>query len=93
MGMATNLRLGPDAEEAVRREAQRTGRSQQEVIREAIDRHLGLSEDKSPSGELGALIASGAVRPPRTPYRRVAKRLALPPGVTSADLIDRHDRI
>ena len=44
--MATNLWLGPDAAEAVRRKAERTGRSQQEVTREAIDVHLGLSAGK-----------------------------------------------
>lgn len=88
-----NLRLGADAEEAVRREAQRTGRSQQDVIREAVGRHLGLSAGESPRSDLSLLISTGAVRPPRTPYRRVVKRLSLPPGITSADLLDRDDRI
>lgn len=91
--MATNLRLRPDAEEAVRREAERTGRSQQEVIREAIDVHLGLSAGTDRNGELDALVATGTVRPPRASYRKVAKRLTLPPEVTSADLLDRDDRI
>ena len=91
--VATNLRLRPDAEEAVRLEAERTGRSQQEVIREAVDRHLGLSPHEARASELGVLIATGTVRPPRTPYRRATKRITLPAGVTSADLLDRHDRI
>ncbi len=88
-----NLRLGQDAEEAVRREAQRTGRSQQEVIREAVRRHLGLSGGESPRSELSMLVSTGTVRPPRSPHRRVVKRLNLPPGMTSADLLDRDDRI
>jgi hypothetical protein len=39
------------------------------------------------------LVGTGAVRRPRMPYRRVATRLRLPPGMTSADLLDRGDRI
>jgi hypothetical protein len=91
--MAMNLRLGPDAEEAVRREAQRTGRSQQDVIREAVSRHLGLPVGEGLRGDLSMLVSTGTVRPPRAPYRRVVKRLSLPPGITSADLLDRDDRI
>jgi hypothetical protein len=91
--MATNLRLSRDAEEAVRREAERTGRSQQDVIREAISRHLGLSAGQGPNGDLGVLVSTGTVRPPRVAYRKLAKRLSLPTGVTSADLLDRGDRI
>lgn len=90
--MAMNLRLAPEAEEAVRREAQRTGRSQQDVIREAVGRHLGLPAGEATRGDLTTLVSTGTVRPPRTPYRRV-KRLRLPPGISSADLLDRDDRI
>ena len=92
-GVAMNLRLSPEAEEAVRREAERTGRSQQEVIREAIGRHLGLVTGESVRSELGLLVSMGNVRTPRAPSRKVAKRLTLPPGMTSADLLDRGDRI
>jgi hypothetical protein len=91
--VATNLRLRSDAEEAVRREAQRTGRSQQDVIRDAIDRHLGLSAASGGSGELDVLITSGAVRRPRSPYRKATKRLQLPGGTSSIGLLDRDDRI
>lgn len=91
--MAMNLRLDSDAEEAVRREAKRVGRSQQDVIREAVSRHLGITRGDSPRGELSMLVATGTVRAPRTPYQRVTKRLSLPPGVTSASLLDREDRI
>lgn len=95
-GMATNLRLSPEAEEAVRAEARRSSRSQQEVIRAAINRYLSLTPEADSGqreNELEQLIASGAVRPPRTPYRRPRRRLRLPGGVTSADLLDRSDRI
>jgi hypothetical protein len=90
--MATNLRLRPDAEEAVRVEAQRTGRSQQQVIRDAIDRYLALRLEAA-SSDLEMLVSSGAVRPPRVPYRRPRKRLTLPPGVSTAGLLDRADRV
>jgi len=90
--MATNLRLRPDAEEAVRAEARRSGRSQQEVIRDAVDRYLGLTPDPAQTNDLDALIATGTVRPPRTPYRKARKRITLPAGLTTADLLDRDDR-
>ncbi|WP_166345877.1 ribbon-helix-helix protein, CopG family [Phytoactinopolyspora limicola] len=91
--MATNLRLRADAEEAVRGEAARSGRSQQEVIRAAIDRYLGLPDGKEQMSELDRLVATGAVGPPRSPYRRALRRLRLPRGITSADLLDRDDRV
>jgi hypothetical protein len=91
--MAMNLRLSPDAEQAVRREAKRTGHSQQEVIREAVGQHLGLIAGKGASDELSLLVSTGTVRPPRSPYRRAAKRLTLPSGFTSGDLLDRSDRL
>lgn len=128
--MATNLRLRPETEEALRLEAERTGRSQQEIIREALDLHLGLREPGSyrtrgiqdltavydvgrseappdsyrmPStvqrketgamDELTALLATGALLPPRTPFRTATRRLRLPPGVTTAALMDREDRL
>lgn len=91
--MATNLRLRPDAEEAVRREAHRTGSSQQDVIRDAVDAHLGLTAARGAGDETSALVAAGAVRAPRRRYRRLEERLVLPAGTTSADLLDRSDRL
>jgi hypothetical protein len=91
--MAMNLRLSSEAADAVRREAQRTGRSQQEVIRDAIASHLGLGAGEGSRDELGSLVSTGTVRPPRAWNRQGAKRLTLPSGVTSADLLDRGDRI
>jgi hypothetical protein len=91
--MATNLRLRPEAEAALRAEARRSGRSQQDVIRTAVDRYLALVRTGDSLGsDLDTLVSTGAVRPPRMPYRRPRRRLALPAGVTTADLLDREDR-
>lgn len=65
-----NLRLSPEAEEAVRREAERTGRLQQAVIREAIGRHLGLVAGEHAQSELGVLVSMGNVRPREHPLAR-----------------------
>lgn len=77
----------------MRREAKRSGRSQQDVIRDAIARQLGVGTQNGGSDDLAALVATGAVRAPRTPPRRPAARLALAHGVDSMDLLDREDRI
>jgi Ribbon-helix-helix protein, copG family len=90
--MATNLRVRREVAEALRVAALKSGRSQQEIIREAIDRYLGLSPASKPDSDLGALVGAGTVRPPRTPYRKPEMRLRLPAGVTSTDLLDRDDR-
>jgi hypothetical protein len=47
--MATNLRLRADAEAAVRAEAERSNRSQQDVIRAAIASYLHLDAAEPPS--------------------------------------------
>ncbi len=88
-----NLRLGPDAEEAVRLGAKRAGCSQQDVIREAVSCQLGLASGGKSQGDFDMLVSTGAVRAPITPYRRVIKRLTLPLGATSAGLLERDDRI
>jgi hypothetical protein len=92
--MATNLRLRPDAEEAVRAEAVRTGRSQQEVIREAVDIYLGLNESH-PRSEAEALVANRSVLPARGPFVEVDAddMITLPEGMTTLDLLDRDDRL
>lgn len=91
--MATNLRLKPETETALREEADRTGRSQQDLIREALDQYLGLSElPPKARSSIQDLIDSGLVRPPTMPYRRATRLMKLPDGVTSLDLLDREDR-
>lgn len=87
--MAVNLRLRPDAEEALRREGERSHRSQQDVLRAAVDRYLGLDDPSGPATD--ELISSGRVRPPRSPYRRVRPRVSS--DVSSLQLLDRTDRL
>jgi predicted DNA-binding protein len=91
--MAVNLRLDQEAEDALRAEAQRTGRSQQDLLREAVGQYLGLIPTQGPANELDELIAAGKVMRPRTPFRNPEPLLTLPAGVTTADLLDRSDRI
>jgi hypothetical protein len=94
--MAMNLRLGPEAEAALRAESEHTGRSQQDILREAVSKHLGLvSEQQSVATEgwnTDPLIVSGRVLPTRTPYRKAHPELRLAPGQNSLDLLDRDDR-
>ncbi len=70
----------------------RSGRSQQELIREALDQFLGLGVEPV-SRSMDALIADGTVIPPRVPYRRADRLLELSDGVTSLDLLGREDRV
>lgn len=97
--MARNVHLQPDAESALREAAARTGRSQQQIIREAIDEKLGISrelmtgatdEPLRPNSQdrlarLGITAAASA-------YRELAEPIMLDAGLTSADLLDREDR-
>lgn len=89
--MATNLRLRPATEAALRDAAERTGRSQQDIIREAVDQYLaqGLTPNRSTFQQL---VDAGLVIPSRIPYRRADNPITLPDGMTSADLLDRDDR-
>lgn len=86
--VATNLRLRPEVAQALRAAAERSGRSQQDLLREAVERYLGLAPEQS---ELDRAIAEGLVRPP-TPFRDVHPRATLPEGVTTLDLLDRDER-
>lgn len=87
--MATNLRLSESAAAAVRREAERTGRSQQDVIRAAVDAYLA-PPSQHPRGSFRDQLI-----PPERPFETVPfeERLKLPEGVTSLDLLDREDRL
>jgi hypothetical protein len=89
--MATNLRLRPAAEQALREAAQRSGRSQQDLIRDAVDQYLAADSPPART-EFDQLVAAGIVIPSRIPYRRGIEKLVLPDGMTSADLLDREDR-
>jgi predicted transcriptional regulator len=90
--MAMNLRLTPEAASALQAEAERTGRSQQEILREAVDRHLHLVDGEQPASDRDQARTAQVVRPARVAYRRVVPRLRLPKGTTSLDLLDRDDR-
>ena len=87
--MATNLRLRPETEQALRERSEKTGRSQQELIRMALDEFLGLATPRTAS--LDDLIAAGIVTAPR-PLRDDVRPLELPPGMNSLDLLDREER-
>ena len=86
--VATNLRLTEQAAQALRHRADVTGRSQQDLLREAVNRYLGVDDGQS---DRDRALADGLVRIP-TPYRRVEPTITLPNGVTTLDLLDRDDR-
>jgi predicted transcriptional regulator len=90
--VAMNLRLTPEVASALQAEAERTGRSQQEILREAVSRHLHLVDDERPEGDRDRARAAQVVRPARVPYRKVKPRLRLPKDTSSLDLLDRDDR-
>jgi hypothetical protein len=83
--MATNLRLTPALDAAVKERAVSSGRSQQDVIREAVRSYL---EDELLHG-LPPRVRP-ALPPPRYPFERTIERLPLPPGVkNSLELLQR----
>jgi hypothetical protein len=86
--MSTNLRLGDELARALRDAAERSGRSQQEIMRAALAKELGLAADLSP---LERAVRSGAVEAPK-PFVDHAPALKLPKGTTSLDLLERDER-
>ena len=90
--MAVNLRLTPEMASALQAEAERTGQSQQEILREAVTRHLHLVEEDQPASDRDRARAGQVVHPARVAYRKVKPRLRLPEGTDSLDLLDRDDR-
>lgn len=93
--MATNLRLRPEAETALRAEAARVHRSQQDILRDAVDRYLGLGriDIESPNEPVHGVVVSTSVKRARSPMRHASRLIALPPTVTSSDLLNRDDRL
>lgn len=88
-----NLRLRPDEQAALRAASANSGRSQQELLREALDQYLGLHASRpTPKAEWDQLLAAGKILLPRGAYRKVEPTITLPQGVTSLDLMDREDR-
>lgn len=86
-----NLRLRPDVEQALRAEADRSHRSQQDVLRAAVDRYLGL-DDHEANRPRDEVLTSGRVRPPRTAYRKILPDAGVTSDVPSLALLDRDDR-
>ena len=86
-----NLRLTPELASALQAEAELTGQSQQEILREAVAAYLHDPEDRRVSDREVARAAQ-VVRPARVPYRKVRPHLRLPEGTTSRDLLDRDER-
>jgi len=85
--MATNLRLDGEAAAALRTAARASGRSQQDLLREAVDRFLGLGSTTSRD----RAVASGLVRAPSA-FVDVEPSVQLSPGTSSLDLLERDDR-
>lgn len=98
--MATNLRLRADAEAAVRAEAERSNRSQQDVIRAAIASYLHLdgaeppapAEPPTSTAPTEGQAAPDRLLPPRSRFARAGQRLLLPTSMRSSDLLGRTDR-
>ena len=86
-GVATNLRLDERAASALRDASQRTGRSQQELLREAIDRYLGLGAAESARDRA---VGSGLVQAP-SPFLDAEPSIRLAAGLSTLDLLDRDD--
>lgn len=82
--VAVNLRLSKAAADALRRVAESTGRSQQQLLREAVDRYLGLD---APGSDRERARTAGLVRP-GTPFRDVGPTVRLPHGGTTRELLD-----
>ncbi|MGH8773753.1 MAG: CopG family ribbon-helix-helix protein [Jiangellaceae bacterium] len=85
--MAMNLRLDPERSEMLAEEARRMGRSQAEIIRDAIDAYLAHSEHFRARRERASLIDAGLLVPASGPYRRTTPYLRIP------GELDREDRV
>lgn len=92
--MATNLRLRADAEAAVKAEAERSNRSQQDVIRAAIASYLHLDGAEPPTAVKPSEGSTAPERlfPPRSRFARADQRLLLPTSIRSSDLLGRTAR-
>jgi len=85
--VATNLRLDERVAAALRDASQRTGRSQQALLREAIDRYLGLGVAESARERA---VGSGLVQSP-SPFLDAEPSIRLAAGLSTLDLLDRGD--
>lgn len=85
MPVSMNLRLGQKAAEALRRASRQSGRSQQDLLRDAVDRFLGLEDSE---GARARAVATGLVKMP-TRFCDITPTIELPPDVRTLDLLDR----
>lgn len=79
-----NIRLDPRLAAALKEESNRSGESQQEIVRTAIEKLLSersLRSDRQRAVDAGVVIAG-------TAYRRVAGTLSIPPGVSVEAALD-----
>ena len=81
--VSTNLRLSESTAAALRELSRTSGRSQQELIREALDRYLGRAPNPD---DRRRAIDSGLVRPP-TDFLDIEPVVV--PSRTIAELLDR----
>ncbi len=86
--MSTNLRLSDELATALRQAAAERGRSQQEIVREALAKELGLSPGLT---AMQRAVRAGKVAAPE-PFRDVEPTLKLPKATSSLDLLDRDER-
>jgi hypothetical protein len=86
--VSTNLRLNEQTVTALCDASRRSGRSQQDLIREALDRFLGLNTGARSRDR--AVVTAGLVRAPG-PFLDLVPSVTLPDGVTTLDLLDRGD--
>lgn len=82
------MRLSDELASALRDAAARRGRSQQDVVREAIAKDLGLVPGLT---AMQRAVRDGVVDAPE-PYRDVEPTLSLPRGTSSLELLERADR-
>ncbi len=86
--MLANVELTPDLRSALQAEVKRTGRSEQDILSEAIAQHLRPGGGKPLSEDRWAAQDVHLVRPARVAYRKVMPQLRLP-STNSLDLLDR----
>jgi plasmid stability protein len=85
--VSTNLRLSDDLAAALRAAAAQRGRSQQEIVREALAKELGVATDLT---SMHRAVQAGIVERP-DPLRDVEPALTLPRGMSTLDLLGRED--
>src|SRR3954447_14543676 len=76
--MPLKVRLTPEAASALQAEAERSGRSQQEIVQEAVSRYLSIGDDAGVTSERALARAAQSVHAARVTYRKVTPPTAAP---------------